>query len=146
MRNIEYKKYIKSADWQSIRKKFILEKGGKCADCGALKDLHVHHLHYRTIGRERSDDVEILCADCHEYRHLIAEVNEELEQEILYIQRNKDDPDLMQEYFKRKDQQEADDLKNLYESGQHYLLNRYLMKMFLFEEDKDEEYCDEGAR
>lgn len=76
MNHNEYKKYLKYEHWRVIRTKFISERGGKCEDCGTTENLHIHHMHYRTIGKEKKEDVEILCANCHEYKHLKEEAQQ----------------------------------------------------------------------
>jgi len=30
----------------------------------------MRHLHYRTKGRERAEDLKFLCRDCHQDRHM----------------------------------------------------------------------------
>lgn len=61
-----YSAYIKSKKWDDFRKKAIVNAGRKCEMCGSKnKLLQVHHKHYRTIGAESFNDVEVLCLSCH---------------------------------------------------------------------------------
>jgi hypothetical protein len=30
-----------------------------------MRWFHLHHVHYRTVGRETLEDVQILCPTCH---------------------------------------------------------------------------------
>jgi len=46
--------------------------GNRCWRCRRLfpkKKLHLHHLHYDTVGRETLQDVLLLCSECHWYKH-----------------------------------------------------------------------------
>lgn len=64
-----YYEYIVSEKWRRKRAKFIAAVGGKCETCGATHGLQVHHRHYRTLGQEGLQDVEILCGGCHTQEH-----------------------------------------------------------------------------
>lgn len=75
MTRTEYRKYIASDDWRNRRKQFIEESPMKCERCEIPRwlaqlaydqDFHVHHKHYRTLGAESPDDLEILCRRCHD--------------------------------------------------------------------------------
>jgi len=71
----EYAKYLQSPQWQARRKLAIEEAGSQCERCNLPRwlaeltydqDLHVHHLTYANKGRERTEDLEVLCRRCHE--------------------------------------------------------------------------------
>lgn len=49
--------------------------GGECECCGDVKDITLHHLHYRSVGAEEPDDLLALCWECHrrEHRDLIGQ-------------------------------------------------------------------------
>ena len=66
---VDYYTYIKSPEWRSKTRDFRLAVGNRCEQCGATKSLQVHHKHYRTLGRERKKDVEVLCVHCHQAEH-----------------------------------------------------------------------------
>jgi hypothetical protein len=59
---------LKSERWNQLRVEIIAETGGRCEACGywGQNRLHLHHLHYRALGRETRRDVELLCPFCHE--------------------------------------------------------------------------------
>jgi 5-methylcytosine-specific restriction endonuclease McrA len=59
---------LKSERWKLLREALIAETGSRCEACGYLggNRLHLHHGHYRTLGREGRRDVELLCEPCHE--------------------------------------------------------------------------------
>ena len=62
--NKEYKKYIKSKEWQEKRA-LKIEEVGFCQKCGATENLHVHHLTYENFKNEKPEDLQVLCKDCH---------------------------------------------------------------------------------
>ncbi len=64
-----YKTHIKSDDWRIFCNKIKIERGRRCEDCGSKDRLHVHHLHYRTLGNEKPEDVRLVCKPCHERIH-----------------------------------------------------------------------------
>lgn len=61
---MNYYEYIQSADWKQFRKE-ILSKRICCQKCGIKKGLQLHHKHYRTLGKEKSSDIIVLCKECH---------------------------------------------------------------------------------
>lgn len=78
----EYKEYIASAKWKRIRDAKIESVGGVCERCGISRFsviLEVHHLHYRTLKKERLEDLQVLCHDCHKYAGAERQTIEELE-------------------------------------------------------------------
>src|SRR5437879_3292308 len=56
---------LRRPDWQTKRQEAFRAYGRKCAVCGATRRLQVHHLHYKTLGRESVGDFRILCKKCH---------------------------------------------------------------------------------
>ncbi len=63
----EYDQYLESDHWKNFRKE-ILSKNELCQIC-ENKAKQVHHLHYRTLGKEEPDDVIALCDKCHCFIH-----------------------------------------------------------------------------
>jgi 5-methylcytosine-specific restriction endonuclease McrA len=55
------------AAWKRLRSEVIEQRGNRCEQC-VQEDvaLVLHHLHYKTIGNEQPEDVQLLCSDCHE--------------------------------------------------------------------------------
>ena len=70
----KYKKYLRSPEWKKKKLALFKKRGYKCERCGRTKKLHVHHLHYRTIYKERQKDLKILCAKCHKRAHMILKI------------------------------------------------------------------------
>ena len=62
--NKYYENYLKSEHWREFRKT-ILKKRKRCQSCGIKEKLNIHHKHYRNIGKEKNEDVIVLCQDCH---------------------------------------------------------------------------------
>ena len=74
MSNPKYAAYLESSHWIEFRLS-VLKKKSRCSNCGISRilcrflygsDLELHHLHYRTLGREAMGDVLVLCRGCHE--------------------------------------------------------------------------------
>jgi hypothetical protein len=53
-----YQRYLQGGWWQR-----------KCQVCGVRQRLEVHHLHYRSLGREELGDLKVLCDACHDKAH-----------------------------------------------------------------------------
>jgi len=64
-----YAAYLASPMWKAKRREAIKHYGAACQGCGFNEKLNVHHKHYRTLGVEAMDDLEVLCEACHELRH-----------------------------------------------------------------------------
>lgn len=65
LRRDRYRERFEKPDWRALRQRVIARGGGRCEACGARGALDVHHLHYRTFGREGLDDLMALCIECH---------------------------------------------------------------------------------
>jgi 5-methylcytosine-specific restriction protein A len=62
-----YAQRISSAEWKSLRRKIIEQRGNLCEKCGHEGgSLVLHHLHYKSMGNEQPEDVQLLCSTCHE--------------------------------------------------------------------------------
>lgn len=46
----------------------LIEKAGKCNNCGATSSLLVHHKN-RDRSDNRPENLEVVCHDCHQLRH-----------------------------------------------------------------------------
>ncbi|MBP3905282.1 hypothetical protein [Turicibacter sp.] len=68
---INYNEHIKSKEWKEFKKEVCELRNYKCQCCGVKKksNLHLHHKHYKTLGSERLEDVELLCMKCHNLLH-----------------------------------------------------------------------------
>ena len=66
----EYKRYMKSPAWESIKAKRMAIDGYKCVMCGRnihqVKSMQVHHIHYKDLGHEDVyNSLVTLCGSCH---------------------------------------------------------------------------------
>ena len=66
-----YAEYLESPGWRTkarIMKELAQET---CEACGrqSVRPLHVHHLHYDSVGDESPRDLVVLCGDCHTTAH-----------------------------------------------------------------------------
>ena len=63
-----YRDYILSPAWDAKRKEKLEEQDRTCEICGK-EAVTAHHLHYRTLGKERMKDLQALCWECHSKKH-----------------------------------------------------------------------------
>ncbi len=72
----EYQAYLRSNAWQRVRWRKIQTDGDwidrtlqtlrcTCTRTVHIRDIEIHHRHYRTLGNESLGDLEISCIDCH---------------------------------------------------------------------------------
>lgn len=65
-----YDDYLRSAVWQSKRRRALRRAGQACQVCNARQPLQVHHREYPARwGDEPDDDLVVLCAACHQLFH-----------------------------------------------------------------------------
>lgn len=63
-----YSDYLRTAHWQRTRAAAIDLYGSSCVLCGGIP-VDVHHRTYERRGRERLDDLIVLCHACHTRHH-----------------------------------------------------------------------------
>ena len=57
-------------DYGVLRSQVLKRDGWRCQDCGAMKDLQVHHIKRRSqLGGDVAQNLITLCARCHGKRH-----------------------------------------------------------------------------
>lgn len=64
----KYQKYITSQEWYDLKIDLLKIRGCKCEKCGKKKrptGLHIHHLTYVRLFKEKAEDLLILCPTCH---------------------------------------------------------------------------------
>lgn len=78
MQSEEYKRYMRSAEWDRKRKERLELDDNHCVMCGRKnglrKDgvtpiLQVHHIRYTSLGHEPMEDLVSLCGNCHRKIH-----------------------------------------------------------------------------
>ena len=61
-----YHQRISSAQWKSLKRKVIEQRGNRCERCGQVSaSLELHHVRYRSLGSEQPEDVKLRCPECH---------------------------------------------------------------------------------
>jgi hypothetical protein len=68
-RRVQYRAYLRSPKWRSIRARVIERSGGLCEGCRESDATEVHHLTYKHIGDELLFELVALCDGCHERAH-----------------------------------------------------------------------------
>src|SRR6185369_486505 len=71
--NSKYAEYLKSPHWALIKFNVFAARGMKCELCGSLKDIDIHHKTYGRIGREKPEDLMVLCRLCHGKAHTVSQ-------------------------------------------------------------------------
>lgn len=74
LKDMPYRDYLQSPEWQQKRKSMLRASGYRCSLCNAQGELHVHHKTYERRGQEFQKDLIVLCAECHRKFHDIVEV------------------------------------------------------------------------
>lgn len=65
-----YDDYMASSAWAEKRRAYKAERLWACCVCGLERpDLHLHHITYIRLGKERLDDLIPMCADHHAAAH-----------------------------------------------------------------------------
>ncbi len=64
-----YQLYLTTDHWCHLRQCAFSVHGAKCAACGTLLNLHVHHINYRHLIDCTVDDLLVLCEECHDDVH-----------------------------------------------------------------------------
>jgi hypothetical protein len=59
--------YMASRDWARLKEQLRIRSHGKCERCRRAPYEETHHLTYERLGHEFLDDLQALCAPCHEY-------------------------------------------------------------------------------
>jgi 5-methylcytosine-specific restriction endonuclease McrA len=57
-------------EYTAVQNQVLKRDGWRCQDCGAMKDLQVHHMKPRSrLGGDVKQNLITLCAGCHGKRH-----------------------------------------------------------------------------
>lgn len=65
-----YLAYLNSSSWRFTRNRALQRTHYRCERCDSKRDLQVHHRTYERLGAECDEDLEVLCANCHEGEHV----------------------------------------------------------------------------
>jgi 5-methylcytosine-specific restriction endonuclease McrA len=66
---VDYEEYLQTTEWRVRANDAKQRAKWQCALCCSTKALEVHHRTYERLGRERSDDLIVLCWRCHRRHH-----------------------------------------------------------------------------
>lgn len=66
---VEYDAYIRSPEWTTRADAAKTRAGGRCQVCCSSRDIQAHHRTYERLGRERPEDIVVLCDECHGLFH-----------------------------------------------------------------------------
>lgn len=71
---MNYANYLQSPEWDALRKKAYQRAKHKCELC-ADSAAHVHHIKYpKNLANDETDNLIVVCEDCHKKLHGIREV------------------------------------------------------------------------
>jgi hypothetical protein len=70
LQKIPYREYLLSPEWATIRAGALRRASHRCQACTRSRALHVHHRRYPERGREKPDDLIVLCEGCHLAVHI----------------------------------------------------------------------------
>jgi 5-methylcytosine-specific restriction endonuclease McrA len=70
-----YLEYLDSPEWWTIRRRAMRRANWRCEQEKPGEPRHegpleLHHRHYRTLGCETLEDVEVLCPACHRAKRI----------------------------------------------------------------------------
>jgi hypothetical protein len=64
-----YNSYLISEHWTEFRASYYSEHPKECYVCGCSENIHLHHIRYTRIGKEKVSDVVPLCKKHHKRVH-----------------------------------------------------------------------------
>lgn len=79
---IIYSDYIQSPEWKKKVARIKELRNNRCEVCGSKEKLQVHHLTYKTLGKEKDEDLQLLCGKHHMEVHGIGNTEEDIMREI----------------------------------------------------------------
>jgi hypothetical protein len=65
----QYNAYLRSEKWKIKREKRLKICKGICEICNSAPAVHVHHLNYKRVFKERMSDLKGICIACHKKAH-----------------------------------------------------------------------------
>ncbi len=68
-RRSTYDVYIHSEEWLEVKNRYYRKFGRKCAACGSVNRVHLHHMYYGNFGHEEDADLIPLCEKHHKEYH-----------------------------------------------------------------------------
>lgn len=72
LQHVSYASYLSLPVWCAMRRSVLARARDHCERCRhATERLVVHHVRYRERGKERLDDLLVMCTDCHAQIHAV---------------------------------------------------------------------------
>lgn len=65
VRSMEYKEYLKTENWRTVRLAMLIRSHFRCQICNGSNSLEVHHRSYKNFGDESLVDLIVLDRQCH---------------------------------------------------------------------------------
>lgn len=68
-KSVRYREYIQSTTWRKKAEEAKARAGNRCQVCNRSRaevQLEAHHRTYERLGNELSEDITVLCRDCHQ--------------------------------------------------------------------------------
>lgn len=76
LKSMPYSEYLKTPEWQMVRKQQLKRSGFRCQVCNRNnRILNVHHRTYDNLGEESYKDLIVLCNECHKLFHESERIN-----------------------------------------------------------------------
>lgn len=69
MSNPDYSQYLQSDHWQWLKLTKVKQVGRACQSCRQTSNLHGHHVRYKALFDCTTEDILILCDNCHDCLH-----------------------------------------------------------------------------
>jgi phage terminase large subunit GpA-like protein len=66
-----YNEYLRSDHWNKIKRKYRMsrKRPQHCWCCGSKNNLQLHHKTYKRLGKEKLNDLLLICDECHSQLH-----------------------------------------------------------------------------
>lgn len=71
----EYLSYLESDHWRELKNRKSAEVGWRCQFCDGDHRIHGHHVNYRNYMDCTTEDILLLCEECHFYLHVALKDN-----------------------------------------------------------------------
>lgn len=69
LRSLPYREYLQTEHWKNMRAAALIRYDYQCWKCGSKHNLQVHHLSYEFRGMETTEELMVLCSECHKKEH-----------------------------------------------------------------------------
>lgn len=129
--NSKYEEYLQTEQFDKLRQTVLLRDHNRCVICGSISELQIHHLTYRNVYHENTQDLITLCRKCHATYHAIEKKKEAVEEIYLH--------DIKTEKSAREKEWEDIKLKNERDARESDLVVEEIKADYL-----DSDYCRNG--